>query len=193
VLVGHSTGGVYARVFAAHYPDQVAGMVFLDSQPNEAFTELPDYPSQYQVLRRVTALFPSLSRVGVLRLIGFVGSDPLPQPTRDQEQAATSTGNINRIERDEFAELPLTLKEAAELKTLGNRPLIVVTAEKNASRGWLPLQNRMTGLSTNSAHRFLPDTDHAGTIHDRVGGATSAKAILDVVVAVRSGTPLSKS
>ena len=168
-------------------------MVFLDSQPNEAFTELPDYPSQYEVLRRVTALFPSLSRVGVLRLIGLVGSDPLPQPARDQERAATSTGNINRIERDEFAELPMTLKEAAELKTLGNRPLIVVTAEKGISRGWLPLQDRMTTLSTNSAHRFLPDTDHAGTIHDRVGGAASAQAILDVVAAVRSGTPLAKA
>src|SRR5438270_7035950 len=32
VVVGHSTGGVYARIFAARYPDQVAGMVMLDSQ-----------------------------------------------------------------------------------------------------------------------------------------------------------------
>src|SRR2546428_4085457 len=43
VLVGHSTGGAYVRVFAARYPDQVAGMVMLDSQPNEALTGLPDF------------------------------------------------------------------------------------------------------------------------------------------------------
>src|SRR5437899_8068614 len=39
-------------IFAARYPDQVAGMVFLDSQPNEAFTGLPDFPSQYSIIRR---------------------------------------------------------------------------------------------------------------------------------------------
>ena len=33
VLVGHSSGGVYVRIFAAKYPDEVAGMVLLDAQP----------------------------------------------------------------------------------------------------------------------------------------------------------------
>ena len=45
VLVGHSSGGPYVRVFAARYPDEVAGMVLLDAQPADAFTALPDYPS----------------------------------------------------------------------------------------------------------------------------------------------------
>src|SRR3989441_12156967 len=58
VLVGHSTGGAYIRVFAARYPDQVAGMVFLDSQPNEALTELPDFPSQYSIIRPSVCTFP---------------------------------------------------------------------------------------------------------------------------------------
>lgn len=193
VLVGHSTGGAYARIFAARYSDQVAGMVMLDSQPNEALTELPDFPSQYIALRRASALFPSLARLGVFRLVNQFAADPLPVPTRYEELAVTSTANLNRIQRDEFAELPMTLKEAAALTTLGDRPLIVVTAAKGASAGWLPLQDRMTGLSTNSAHRVLPDTDHPGLIHDRVGAAQASQAILDIVASVRSGTPLTKS
>src|SRR6202171_4059698 len=72
VIVGPSTGGVYARIFAASYPDQVAGMVLLDSQPNEALTGLPDFPSQYSVLRRATAFFPSLARLGVFRLVNLL-------------------------------------------------------------------------------------------------------------------------
>ena len=193
VLAAHSTGGVYARIFTAHYPDQVAGVVFVDSQPNEALSGgLPDYPSQYNVLHRVTAFFPSLARVGVFRLIGLVGPEPLPEPARSEERAESSTGSLNRIQRDEFAELPATLKEAAELKTLGNRPLIVVTAEKGAARGWLPMQDKMAGLSTNSAHRLLPDIDHAGTVHDKAGAAATAQAILDVVASVRTGAPLTK-
>ena len=47
VLVGHSSGGPYVRVFAAQYPDEVAGMVLLDAQPADAFTALPDYPGFY--------------------------------------------------------------------------------------------------------------------------------------------------
>jgi pimeloyl-ACP methyl ester carboxylesterase len=193
VIVGHSTGGVYARIFAARYPDQVAGMVLLDSQPNEALTELPDFPSQYSALRRASALFPSLARLGVFRLVNQFASDPLPVPIRGEELAVISTGNLNRIQRDEFAELPMTLTEAAALTTLGDRPLIVVTAAKDAQAGWLPLQDKLARLSTNSVHRVLPETDHPSLIHERTGAAQASQAILDVVASVRSGAPLTKS
>jgi pimeloyl-ACP methyl ester carboxylesterase len=194
VVVGHSTGGVYARIFAARYPDQVAGMVLLDSQPNEALTGgLPDFPSQYSILRRATALFPSLARLGVFQLVNRFAGDPLPVPTRDEERAVVSAANLNRIQRDEFAELPLTLKEAAELTTLGDRPLIVITALKGADAGWLQMQDKIAGLSTNSVHRSLPDTDHPGLIHAKAGAAAASQAILDVVASVRSGAPLAKT
>jgi pimeloyl-ACP methyl ester carboxylesterase len=193
VLVGHSTGGAYARIFAARYADQVAGMVMLDSQPNEAFTGLPDFPSFYNMITRASALFPSLARLGVFRLVNHFSPDILPAQTRDEERAVTSTASLNRIQRDEFAELPMTLKEAAALTTIGDRPLIVVTAAKGAQAGWLPLQDKMAGLSTNSAHRVLPDIDHPGLIDNRIGAAQASQAILDVVASVRSGTPLAKS
>ena len=193
VLVGHSTGGAYIRVFAARYPDQVAGIVFLDSQPNEALTGLPDFPSQYSTLRRASALFPSLARLGVFRLVNQFAPDTLPVPARVEERAVVSTASLNRIQRDEFTELPVTLKEAAALTTLGDRPLIVVTAAKGAQAGWLPLQDKMAGLSSNSAHRVLPEIDHPGLIHDRAGAAQASQAILDVVASVRTGTPVAKS
>jgi hypothetical protein len=101
-----------------------------------------------------------------------------------------STASLTRIERDEFAELPSSLKEASTLTTFGERPLIVVTAGKGQQQGWLPLQEKMTRLSTNSAHRVLPDTDHPGIVHERSGAAQASQAILDVVAAVRSGTPV---
>src|SRR6266568_574924 len=193
VLVGHSTGGAYIRVFAARYPDQVAGMVFLDSQPNEALTGLPDFPSQYSTLRRASALFPSLARLGVFRLVNQFAPDTLPVPARVEERAVVSTASLNRIQRDEFTELPMTLKEAAALTTLGDRQLIVVTAAKGAQAGWLPLQDKMAGLSSNSAHRVLPEIDHPGVIDDRIGAAQASQAILDVVASVRNGTPVTKS
>src|SRR6266571_2248647 len=130
-------------------------------------------------------------RLGVFRLINQFSPDILPGQTRDEERAVTSTASLNRIQRDEFAKLPMTLKEAAALTTIGDRPLIIVTAAKGAQAGWLPLQDKMASLSTNSVHRVLPDTDHPGLIDDRIGAAQASHAILDVLASVRSGTPLS--
>jgi hypothetical protein len=67
VLAGHSTGGQYVLIFAAKYPEEVAGVVLLDAQPSEAFTRLPDYPAFYGTFRRVSAAFPLLARLGVAR------------------------------------------------------------------------------------------------------------------------------
>ena len=44
VMVGHSLGGLYVLDYTARYPQQVAGMVLLDTTPPTAFTALPDYP-----------------------------------------------------------------------------------------------------------------------------------------------------
>ncbi|MDQ3818262.1 MAG: alpha/beta hydrolase [Acidobacteriota bacterium] len=40
VLVGHSAGGLYIRLFANMYPDEVAGMVFVDPTPEDFFQRL---------------------------------------------------------------------------------------------------------------------------------------------------------
>ena len=41
VLVGHSFGGLYARMYTAQYPDEVAGMVLVDSTHPDQWTRLP--------------------------------------------------------------------------------------------------------------------------------------------------------
>jgi pimeloyl-ACP methyl ester carboxylesterase len=193
VLVGHSTGGVYVRIFAARYPDQVSGMVLFDSQPNQAFTRLPDYPGLYSVFHRIVALLPSLARLGVFRLAHQFDFGTLPAQTRDAERAAQSTGSLLRVQRDEIAELPITLNQAAAFTSIGNRPLIVVTAAKEAPAGWLPLQDEMAGYSSNSVHRILPNTNHLELIEEKSSAAQASHAILDVVEAVRGNGLLAKS
>jgi hypothetical protein len=67
-----------------------------------------------------------------------------------------------------------------------------VTAARDAEEGWLPLQDRMATLSTNSSHRVVPYT-HDALVTDKTGAETSSEAIRDVVDAVRSNAPLEKS
>ncbi len=69
VLVGHSIGGPYALTYAAQYPEQVAGMVLLDSSSPEQFTAIPNYAGQYPMMRRGLALLPTLARLGLSRAV----------------------------------------------------------------------------------------------------------------------------
>ena len=192
VLVGHSTGGAYVRIFAARYPNEVAGMVLLDSQPADAFTALPDYAGFYSSTHTVLALLPSVARLGVMRLVYASSFADLPEPARGQERADQVTPRMEASGRDEFVAIPATLQAAMTLTSFGDRPLVVVTAVAEAPRGWLPAQDTMAALSTNSAHRVLQDMTHETLITSESGAAASSQAILDVVAAVRTGTAVAK-
>jgi pimeloyl-ACP methyl ester carboxylesterase len=192
VLVGHSSGAEYVRIFAGRYPEQVAGMVLLDGQPAEAFESLPIFPVFYYGFRRVSALLPSLARLGVGRLLYHAGFESMPAKARDMQRFTYSSARAARSLRDEFAELPTSLAQARSFQSLGDRPLVVVTAAREAPAGWLPLQESMAGLSTNSSHRVVPYT-HDALVTDQTAAQTSSQAIRDVVHAVRASAPLGKS
>jgi pimeloyl-ACP methyl ester carboxylesterase len=187
VLAGHSSGGVYVQVFAAQYPDEVAGLVLLDSQPPDAIANLPGYAGEYDGIRRFTALFPSIARLGVGRLAYPSGASGLPPEAWAEARALLSTAAHNRGYRDAAVGLKAALTQAQALTSLGDKPLIVVTAAEDAHAGWLPLQEKMAGLSTNSVQRVIQDASHASLIEDKGDSANAISAILDVVAAARSG------
>jgi pimeloyl-ACP methyl ester carboxylesterase len=176
VIVGHSSGGPYVRVFAAQYPDEVVGMVLLDAQPADAFDALPEYPGVYAMFRTVATLSPSLARIGLLGLLLGLPADQ-------------STAAIVRGARDEVLALPTVLQQAAALTSIGDRPLIVVTAEAEADPGWVAAQENLPRLSTASVHRILAAATHNSLISG-VDAAASSQAILDVIASIRGGTPL---
>ncbi len=175
VLVGHSSGGPYMRVFAARHPDEVAGMVLLDAQPADAFTALPDYPAFYGPYRTVTNLAPSLARIGV----GFLLGSP----------ADPSGIEASRALRDEVSALPDALRQAQELTTIGDRPLVVLSAGSGQQPGWSAAQQRLVDLSSNVAHRVIRKASHDSFLFGADAPA-SAQAILDVVSSVRTGSPI---
>ncbi|HKG92277.1 MAG TPA: alpha/beta fold hydrolase [Gemmatimonadaceae bacterium] len=186
VLAGHSFGGLLALTFAARYPEQVAGVVLLDATHPEMFTRVPAYPSFYEGFRRVSAVFPSLARLGVGRVAYRSSFDSLPPASRDEERAIWSTARQARSQRDEWAEAPRLMRQARSLRSLGDRPLIVVTAARDALDGWLPLQDELAALSTNSVHRVLPNATHQSLTYSERDAAASSRAIRDVVEAVRA-------
>src|ERR1041384_8141211 len=83
VLAGHSFGGLYVLTFAARYPDEVAGMVLVDSTaPSSAAT-----PRCTNAMRRVPALLSVSARFGLGRLYSRLDFGSLPPRSRDEARA----------------------------------------------------------------------------------------------------------
>ncbi|HEU4349303.1 MAG TPA: alpha/beta hydrolase [Actinoplanes sp.] len=186
VLVGHSTGGTYAMTYAARYPEQVAGLVLLDSSSPEQFTRMPAYPGQYAMMRRAYALLPTLSRLGLGHLVP--ATSHLPAADAALVTAITSTPQAYRNQRDEVSVIPEVFAQAQALTTLGDRPLAVLTASATSTGtdGWVGAQDQLAALSPNSVHRTV-DSTHAGLIEDVRPAAASVRAITEVISSVRGG------
>jgi pimeloyl-ACP methyl ester carboxylesterase len=191
LLVGHSAGGVYVMTYAALYPDEVAGMVLLDSMSPYEFTDLPGFAGEQSMMRRGLGVLPSLARLGAAQVMPESVWSSLPEPEASQVQAFASSPRGMRTMRDEQSMYPTVFEQAKALRSLGSTPLVVVTATESIDKHqeWTELQERLAALSTNSQHR-VADATHAGLIDDKDSYRSSVQAILDVVRSVRTELPV---
>jgi pimeloyl-ACP methyl ester carboxylesterase len=191
VLVGHSIGGPYALTFAAQYPKDVVGMVLLDSSSPRQFAEMPAYPTQYALMKRGLALLPTLARIGLGPVI--TSASHLPGLDGDLIDEVSSTVRAKRNGRDELSTIPALFKQAQALNTLGDRPLVVLTASGNlGTEGWAAAQARLAALSSDSVHRTV-QASHTGMVEDPQGSDASVAAITAVIRSVASGSSVATS
>jgi pimeloyl-ACP methyl ester carboxylesterase len=177
VLAGHSFGGLYALTFAARHPEDVAGLVLVDStapasDPESAHLPRSDSDSDSDdTINRVTALVSSASRLGLGRLLGVTPSH-LRSTIGEYIQAGSSA------------------QQAAALRSFSTKPLVVLTAGTGGAPSWAASQEALATLSTNSLHRVIAGATHASLVADQEDATATAQGILDVVSAVRTTNPL---
>jgi pimeloyl-ACP methyl ester carboxylesterase len=190
VLVGHSAGGAYAMTYAATYPDDIAGLALLDSMSPHQFTLVPDYPGQYEMIRRLYAVVAPLSRIGLGPLLADAPGD-LPEAAATEEHAIQVRARNYDNSRDEVSLFHQNLDQAQALTSLGDKPLVVLSTTESISEspGWSDAQAELARLSPNSSHR-VADTTHVGVLMSTSGSDASLDAITDVVRSVRTGEPL---
>src|SRR5918998_2761500 len=160
VVVGHSYGGLYARMYAARYSDEVAGVVLVDSSHPEQFTRSPEGRAMYEQTRRLGAVIPWLTRLGVIRLTNFYPAHPdLPPQQRTQIEAFNSSTRQVDTTADEFRATPETNTQVSNMGSLGDKPLAVLSAGEQPS-SWFEMQDELAALSPDSIHRVVDGATH---------------------------------
>ena len=188
VLAGHSFGGLYVLTFAAQYPDQVAGLVLLDSTAPVA-GPAPTTNGSYDLVGRISAPVAATANLGLAHLIRDP-YDSLPPRARDEARATVSTARAVQSYIDEFRAAAASARQAATLVDFGSKPLIVVTAGRGQTEAWPAAQDKLATLSSNSRHDVVADATHASLYLDKTHAAAASQAIRDVVASVRSHRPL---
>jgi pimeloyl-ACP methyl ester carboxylesterase len=152
ILVGHSAGGPYVRVFAGMYPDEVAGMVLVDPTQEETF----DWNQQngFALSNRdqctlddeVSCEVPTLqqahespvpSKIPVFLIHVMYPWGPAPFPSKDRDEIARTYGSSRVparfrfhkewVERIPGAQLIVTENSSHGLMNLEEPELVVST------------------------------------------------------------------
>ncbi|HYW05671.1 MAG TPA: alpha/beta hydrolase [Longimicrobium sp.] len=205
VMVGHSMGGPYVMTFTAHYPREVAGLVFVDAAHPDQEARMRSAPGTAPSLfqrAKGTAMEvagPPLVRMGAGRLVPVPPGLPTWTPemlAAHRAYFATSAAALLKEARAAKA----TLRTAGRHRRLGARPLVVLTAaapmssaarertgltpEQDARRlaAWTRLHQDQATWSTRARHEIVDDAAHYIQL-DRPD--VVIRAVREVVAAVR--------
>lgn len=180
VLVGHSLGGPYIMTYTKYFGDQVAGLVMVDASH-------PDQLKRFASIAPAAAS-PSLTGMKIAAALGWTGlvryetrNALTLMPHQDSAgvraaNAYVSTSLVGAMK--EMTALGAILDEAGTIRSVGNRPLVVLTAmmpmtaaEKKALKvsdekakefkdTWNAMHDDEASWSTRSQHIVLTDATH---------------------------------
>lgn len=126
ILVGHSLGGLFVQYYARTYPEQIAGIVLVDSvHPEQSLRMNEEDRARYEgSLRSLTRLSSFLAPTGLLRLAGqpvTTISAKLPDEIRG---ATRATGFMSRGYRALDAEMAAFQQSQAQVRAAGPLPAV---------------------------------------------------------------------
>jgi pimeloyl-ACP methyl ester carboxylesterase len=183
VLVGHSMGGLLVRVFADHFPEEVAGMVLIDAAHPDQHRRSAAIERHMSSGFRLLRCIPLLARLGYVRLTGFFDAWPQGLPPRQAAEAKAFLSSHGHLKTtlDESLAWEGLCAEVRRTGRLGDRPLAVVSAGKDALPGSHELQGELAALSSNSRRLAVEGADHVTLVTHREHALSVVEAIRQVV------------
>ncbi|HVU14746.1 MAG TPA: alpha/beta hydrolase [Phototrophicaceae bacterium] len=179
ILVGHSLGGVYVRAFAHWYPDDVIGLILVDSShESQAARFAETVPHYLQVSANYVTLLKELSGKSHQDILdhffaGETTDTPIAETEALQRDRLRPTQLATVAEELDYA-YAVGLKQPTDaIPALGDLRLTVLTATRTIqspdlsaeegrtmSRVFQGLQTEISQRSTRGQQTFVPDAGH---------------------------------
>ena len=183
VLVGHSIGGLYVRLYAHEHPDRVVGMVLVDGTHEEANQRLPE------ALVKASGRANQMLRIPqLLSAIGLLAQNPAAYPSQFLPPLAPGTEETYQallamspqffataLEEASAEEESYAALRSVQDPSLGDIPLIVISASEfttsavmslsaeeqaQAMAAWAELQAELVTLSSNGKQVIAEGAEH---------------------------------
>ncbi|HEX5379272.1 MAG TPA: alpha/beta hydrolase [Phenylobacterium sp.] len=200
ILVGHSLGGLNARLYAALHPGEVAGLVLVDPsvprQDARMYAALGGTPPDSNAGRRACLKAAEAGlQPGTPQYDRCVGKLPekWPQAFRDALAHMKTDPAFFRAEVSEYDSLVGVDADQVDQapQSLGDLPLIVLTAENTYRDGvspayaetlsalWNHMHDEIAALSTRGVNRLVPGSGHLIQNDNPVAVASAVREVAD--------------
>jgi pimeloyl-ACP methyl ester carboxylesterase len=202
ILVGHSMGGPYSRIFRDLYPNEVEGIVFIDSSHPEQWKRLAQkelVPKGQAKLLKIGSILADLGILGIYnKLISkprYQG-DGLPKEVYGRSQSLIyNSGDVYNMFLRENELTNDVLKRAGAAKKLDSLPVLVFTATEQYKESqkdryrkegidpeqqvklWFDMQKELKELSSNGK-QIIMNASHGSIITKKANADAINKEIL---------------
>lgn len=182
VLLGHSMGAIVNRALLVHDPALAQAVIWLDpahpdllprSQRMRAFLFFLEFAHLLAQRNLPSITFPQLPQLRSLpdpdyRALRFFLKNPRHLKTSAREARAwrISAGTVRG-------------------QRLGSLPLLIITAQKSALRGWADYQKDLAALSTHSRQMTFTDVSHISMLAQKAHAERAASEILGFLEKLR--------
>ena len=180
LLVGHSLGGPSTRQFALRYPEEVTGLVMVDSAYEQQMAYFPQpLVKMVNSMKAMFTIMTWLSRLGIFALkpdlieLGDNGKLPqeivgkirtvLASSDTHTEALRAETENANRLNTPPVATLgalPMTVISHGKLDENAVPPALGQAVRDDYEKAWQHLQEVIAALSTRSKHIVAENSGH---------------------------------
>ena len=186
ILVGHSLGGPVARQFAAKYPNEVAGLVMVDSAHEQQMKYFPEATVKMaESMKGMMGMMKLLGTLGVFALkpglisIGDHGKLPKDMVAQMQGVMASSDSHAEALVAESesvyaartqpvstLGDLPLTVISHGQLDANAVPPALGQQVRDDYEAAWQKLQVEITSLSTRG-RRIVAERSGHNVIFDQ--------------------------
>ncbi|PEY29022.1 alpha/beta hydrolase [Bacillus cereus] len=164
ILVGHSMGALESIRYAQLYPNEIAGLVFIDGIS-------PEYAQNFEMdigMKVSWYTMNTAKNIGILRTLSlfgimdhvFIDIPNLPKGLQELKVSMALKNTNNRNMKEELEWMSKNGKKIIEHGNLGTLPVLQFSATNNGYENWEKTQNELLKVSSRTEQIIFPSTNH---------------------------------